>query len=298
MKVLVTGTKGQVASSLIERGGGRSGLEIVAVGRPALDLARPDTIAPALAAVRPDVVVSAAAYTAVDQAEDEPDQAYLINEDGAGRLAQAARDLGAPIVHLSTDYVFSGEGDGPYTEAMPTGPKSVYGASKLAGEAAVAAANPHHLIMRTAWVYSPFGKNFAKTMLRLAETRDQLNVVDDQHGNPTSALDIADAILAVLERWKTGVSATGLYHFAGTGDASWCEFARHIFAVSGAAGGPTAEVAGIATEDYPTKAARPKNSRLASGKFADDFDYSAPHWRDSAKAAVERLVTGQIEDRS
>ncbi|TIU32042.1 MAG: dTDP-4-dehydrorhamnose reductase, partial [Mesorhizobium sp.] len=189
MRLVVTGRDGQVAASLLEAGQAAAGVEVIAIGRPQLDLARPDTVIEAIAAAKPDIVVSAAAYTAVDQAEDEPDLAFAVNAVGAGKVAQAASRLGVPVIHLSTDYVFDGTKDAAYVETDATAPRSVYGASKLAGEQAVASANPHHLILRTAWVYSPFGKNFVKTMLRLAADRDEIAVVADQWGNPTSALD-------------------------------------------------------------------------------------------------------------
>ncbi|TIM17034.1 MAG: dTDP-4-dehydrorhamnose reductase, partial [Mesorhizobium sp.] len=185
MRLVVTGRDGQVAASLLEAGPAAAGVEVIAIGRPQLDLARPDTVIEAIAAAKPDIVVSAAAYTAVDQAEDEPDLAFAVNAVGAGKVAQAASRLGVPVIHLSTDYVFDGTKDAAYVETDATAPRSVYGASKLAGEQAVASANPHHLILRTAWVYSPFGKNFVKTMLRLAADRDEIAVVADQWGNPT-----------------------------------------------------------------------------------------------------------------
>jgi dTDP-4-dehydrorhamnose reductase len=171
VKLLVTGREGQVVTSLMERGALRSGIEIVAVGRPELDLLDAASVERTIAAIKPDVVVSAAAYTAVDQAEDEPEAAFAINERGAGAVAAAAALIGAPVIHLSTDYVFAGQGDQPYAEDDLTAPVSIYGKSKLAGEAAVAAANPRQIILRTAWVYSPFGKNFVKTMLHLARAR-------------------------------------------------------------------------------------------------------------------------------
>ena len=196
MRLAVTGREGQVATALA-RAGALAGIEVVRLGRPELDLERPETIAPALQAVRPDVVVSAAAYTAVDQAESEPERARRINAQAPGVLAEAAARLGAPIVHLSTDYVFDGEKRAPYTEADATGPVTVYGATKLQGEQAVAAGHPRHVILRTAWVYAPWGKNFVRTMLRLAEAREEVGVVADQHGCPTYAPDIADAVLAI-----------------------------------------------------------------------------------------------------
>lgn len=294
MRLVVTGRDGQVAASLLEAGRTRPGVEVVAIGRPELDLARPGTIIDAIAAAKPDIVVSAAAYTAVDQAEDEPDLAFAVNATGAGKVAAAAARLGVPVIHLSTDYVFDGSAPGAYVEADTTAPLGVYGASKLAGEQAVAAACPRHLILRTAWVYSPFGKNFVKTMLRLAADRDEISVVADQWGNPTSALDIADAILhaAAMLQGDRGVSAFGIYHLAGTGETNWSGFARHILDTSRVAGGPWADVRDIATKDYPTKARRPANSRLSSAKFAAAFGWSAPEWQRSAELVVRRIVDG------
>jgi dTDP-4-dehydrorhamnose reductase len=196
MKIAVTGTKGQVALALIERARALPHVEVFTLGRPEFDLARPETIWPALGYLRPQLVVSAAAYTAVDQAEREPKLAYGINATGAGAVAEAATRLGVPVIHLSTDYVFDGKKQGRYRETDTPAPLNVYGASKLAGEIAVAAANPRHLILRTSWVYSPFGTNFVKTMLQLASAREEIAVVADQRGNPSSALDIAAAVSA------------------------------------------------------------------------------------------------------
>lgn len=292
MRLVVTGRDGQVATSLLEAGQGRDDVEVVAVGRPTLDLTQPDTVFDALAAVRPDLVVSAAAYTAVDQAEDQPDLAFAVNAVGAGKVAEAAAKLGVPVIHLSTDYVFDGSKDGAYVETDATAPLGVYGASKLAGELAVAAANPRHLILRTAWVYSPFGRNFVKTMLRLASDRDEIAVVSDQWGNPTSAFDIADAILhaAAMLRDDEAFDGYGIYHLAGTGETSWSGFARHILDTSQAFDGPWARVRDIATMDYPTKARRPANSRLSSAKFASTFGWTAPHWQHSTEKVVRRLL--------
>ncbi|ESY69793.1 MULTISPECIES: dTDP-4-dehydrorhamnose reductase [Mesorhizobium] len=297
MRLVVTGRDGQVAASLLEVGQSRADVEVVAIGRPEFDLARPDIVFDAISAAKPDIVVSAAAYTAVDQAEDEPDLAFAVNATGAGKVAEAAARLGIPVIHLSTDYVFDGSAPGAYVETDATAPLGVYGASKLAGEQAVAAANPRHLILRTAWVYSPFGRNFVKTMLRLAADRDEVSVVADQWGNPTSALDIADAILhaaAMLHRDKDLV-AFGTYHLAGTGETNWSGFARHILDTSLAFGGPWARVRDIATMDYPTKARRPANSRLSSAKFASAFGWNAPDWRQSTEAVVKYLAGGGAE---
>ncbi|WP_192256438.1 dTDP-4-dehydrorhamnose reductase [Mesorhizobium caraganae] len=292
MRLVVTGRDGQVATSLLEAGQGRDDVEVVAVGRPALHLARPDTVFDALAPVRPDIVVSAAAYTAVDQAEDQPDLAFAANAVGAGKVAEAAAKLGVPVIHLSTDYVFDGTKDGAYVETDATAPLGVYGASKLAGELAVAAANPRHLILRTAWVYSPFGKNFVKTMLRLAGDRDEIAVVADQWGNPTSAFDIADAILhaAAMLRGDEGFDGYGIYHLAGAGDVNWSGFARHMLDTSARYGGPTARVRDIATSDFPTKARRPPNSRLSTAKFATTFGWNALDWPKSTQKVVLYLL--------
>ncbi|MBZ8132018.1 dTDP-4-dehydrorhamnose reductase [Afifella sp. IM 167] len=292
MRLLVTGRKGQVARALAERTAGAAKIDFVALGRPELDLAEPQTIAPAIEAARPDIVVSAAAYTAVDRAEDEPETAFAANARGAGEVAAAAARLGVPVIHLSTDYVFAGTGEAPHREDAPTAPGNVYGASKLAGEEAVAAVNPRHVILRTAWVYSPFSRNFVRTMLDLAETRGELAVVDDQWGNPTSALDIADAILAVAERWQAEPEAqiAGVYHLAGTGETSWCGLARAVFEASREAGGPYAEVRAITSAEYPQKAARPKNSRLASDRFEAVFGYRCPPWRTSVEKVVRTLL--------
>ncbi|SDA91068.1 dTDP-4-dehydrorhamnose reductase [Mesorhizobium qingshengii] len=295
MRLVVTGREGQVAASLLEAGQRHAGVEIIAIGRPELDLASPDTVIEAIAAAQPDIVVSAAAYTAVDQAEDEPDLAFAVNAVGAGKVAQAAARLGVPVIHLSTDYVFDGSKDSAYVETDATAPRNTYGASKLAGEQAVAAANPRHLILRTAWAYSPFGRNFLKTMLRLAADRDEIAVVADQWGNPTSALDIADAILhaAAMLHGDRSFGAFGTYHLVGTGETNWSGFARHILDTSRVFGGPYAQVRDIATHDYPTKAQRPANSRLSTAKFTAAFGWTTPEWQQSTKEVVSRLLSGE-----
>jgi dTDP-4-dehydrorhamnose reductase len=292
VRLVVTGREGQVAASLLEVGQARAGVEIITIGRPELDLARPETVIDAIAAGKPDIVVSAAAYTAVDQAEDETDLAFAVNAVGAGKVAQAAERLGVPVIHLSTDYVFDGSKDSAYVETDATAPLGVYGASKLAGEQVVVAANPRHLILRTAWVYSPFGRNFVKTMLRLAADRDEVSVVADQWGNPTCALDLADAILdaAAMLHGNKSFGAFGMYHLAGTGETNWSGFARHILDTSRVFGGSWAQVRDITTMDYPTKARRPANSRLSSAKFASVFGWNAPDWRQSTEVVVRRLL--------
>ncbi len=286
MRMIVTGREGQVVRSLVERARG-SGVEVVPLGRPELDLSGPaERIESTIAEARPDVVVAAAAYTQVDRAESERDLAFAINEHGARAIARASRKLGVPLIHLSTDYVFDGLKAEPYFEADPTAPSGVYGASKLAGERAVLDEHGRSRVLRTAWVYSPFGSNFVKTMLRLAGDRDEVSVVADQRGNPTSALDIADAILAIARDVRAG----GIFHMAGTGEASWAELAKEIFVASAKAGGPTAAVKPIATADYPTAGQRPSNSRLNTDKLEQAYGIRLPAWRSSLGPVVTRLV--------
>jgi len=293
MKVAVTGMGGQVVSSLIARG--LDAVEIVPLGRPVLDLAEPATIERAIRAAHPDVVVSAAAYTAVDKAEIEAERAHAINAIGAGEVARVAHEMLIPVIHLSTDYVFDGTGNAPYVESDPVAPLGVYGRSKLAGERAVMAAHPGAVILRTAWVYSPFGQNFVKTMLGLAETREELGVVADQIGNPTSALDIACAILDVAEALVEHPRATtrGIFHMAAAGEASWADLAEAVFAESAARGGPTARVRRIASRDYPTAAGRPANSRLNCDALARAYGVRLPEWR----PAVARVVAQLLDER-
>ena len=291
MRIAVTGHRGQVVTSLIERGRA-AGHDIIAIGRPELDLVNPVSVICALQAATPDVIVSAAAYTAVDQAEEEGELAHAINGRGAAAVAQAAKALDVPLVHLSTDYVFDGALNRPYVEADPTGPKCVYGASKLEGERAVLVAHHEHsAILRVAWVYSPFGANFVKTMLRLAGDRDELSVVDDQLGNPTSAFDIADGILRVADNLvsNSDPALRGVFHMTSKGEASWADFAEAVFAASATRGGAQARVRRITTADYPTPATRPTNSRLDCGLIAKVHGVALPDWRQSLQTVIARL---------
>jgi dTDP-4-dehydrorhamnose reductase len=292
MRILVTGREGQLVTSLLERGRGREGLELIAVGRPDLDLEVPGSPTKVVRSIAPDVVVSAAAYTAVDQAEDEPDRAFRINGEAPGELAAVARELGARIIHISTDYVFDGTSLEPYREDAPTNPLSVYGKSKLLGEERVREENPEHIIIRTAWVYSPWGKNFVKSMLAAASGRDELSVVDDQLGNPTNALDLAEAILTVAASpaRDSAESYRGTYHFGGTDEMSWAELAECVFRASAASGGPSANVNRIASCDWPTRAVRPANSRLDSSAFTRRFGISPQPLDRTLPQVVERLL--------
>lgn len=289
-RLVVTGREGQVARSLLERGQGT--FEIVAVGRPNLDLCQPERIKAALQQARPDVIVSAAAYTAVDRAESDEETAYRINATAPGEIAAAAARLDVPVIHLSTDYVFDGNKSAPYLETDPVGPASAYGRTKLAGERAVAGATDNHVILRTAWVYSPFGRNFLKTILHLAESHDHINVVDDQTGNPTSALDIADAILTVAGNVLASEAAPlrGLFHMTGSGEASWADFAMEILATAACHNGPTAVIGRIPTSAYPTPARRPANSRLDWRKLEEAHGIHLHDWRQATAETVVRLL--------
>jgi dTDP-4-dehydrorhamnose reductase len=295
--MVVTGRQGQVLSSLLERGSS-SAFEIEPLGRPELDLAGPaDSIISAIKSAKPDVVVSAAAYTHVDGAESEPDLAFAVNERGARAVAMAARELAVPLIHLSTDYVFDGTKASPYVEEDASAPAGVYGASKLAGEQAVLGEHNDTAVLRTAWVYSPFGANFMKTMLRLAGSREEIGVVADQRGNPTNALDIADGVFQVASNLCCGMDEAqrGVFHMVGAGEASWADFAEAIFAAAAEIGGPIARVKRITTADYPTPARRPANSRLDSSKLVRVHGVSLPHWRTSMNGVLERLLDRGVD---
>ena len=291
MKVLVIGSSGQLAKSLAERARGSAGIDLTLIGRPAIDLEIPGSAASAIATAAPDVVINAAAYTAVDLAEDEPERAFRVNADAAGEIATATPG-GARLIQISTDYVFDGRAEAAYREDAETNPLNAYGRSKLAGEENVRSGNPEHLIVRTSWVYSSFGRNFVATMMGAAGRNEQLTVVDDQHGCPTSARDLAEGIFAVMDVWNRG-NRTGIgesYHLAGTGSTSWCGFAQAIMDERREHGLKTAAVVPIQTADWPTRAERPRNSVLNSGKFLRDFGFAMPEWRSSLAEVVGRLA--------
>ncbi len=291
-KVLVAGRSGQVAQSLTEAAAGHRDLEVTLMGRPDLDITDEASVERAFDVIAPDLVINAAAYTAVDQAEDDRQAAYDCNETGPRRLAEASAKRGIPIIHISTDYVFDGQGTVPYAEESKTDPLGVYGASKLAGERAVAEANPRHVTVRTAWVYGAYGKNFLKTMLRVARGRDELGVVSDQKGAPTSSHDIAEGLLKVASHLLAHPddSAYGVYHMTARGEAVWADFAEAIFAASAKEGGPTAKVNRITTADYPTPAARPSYSVLDSSALEAAFGVRLPDWQDPVHGIVARVL--------
>lgn len=290
-QILLTGGSGQVGTEIIRRA--PAGLKIVAPGRTELDLTDPQAIADLVASQRWAAVINCAAYTAVDKAESDVVAAWSANALGPAALAQATAKAQIPLIHLSTDYVFDGSKAGRYVEDDPVAPIGVYGASKEGGEQAVRTANARHVILRTAWVVSPHGSNFIKTMLRLAETRPELNVVDDQLGCPTSAGDIAEAVLTIAGRMITSPDApTGAYHFVNDGEATWCEFARAIFDMAARRGLPVPAVHAIPTSEYPTPARRPANSRLDTEKLRRDYGVAPRPWTEAADEIVAALVTG------
>ena len=284
--ILVTGIAGQLASALAERAPVRR------VGRPDFDFDRPETIEACFRAADPGVVVNAAAYTAVDAAETDQEAAYRANRDGPAILARLCADAGIPLVHISTDYVFDGAKPAPYVETDPVAPQGVYGASKLAGEQAVLESGARAIILRTAWVYAPRGKNFVRTMLSLGKTRERLSVVADQRGCPTVAGDLADAILAIIGRirqsgWQP--EHGGVFHAAGSGETTWHGLAVAAFEEASRHGAKVPEVAPIATADWPTPARRPANSRLDCGKLERVFEVRLPHWRDGLRRTVDTI---------
>jgi len=295
MRIVVTGKMGQVARSLAERQASWPRMKLTFLARPRFDLSEPQVICEEIGRLKPDAVISAAAYTAVDQAEEELENAYAHNTEAPGKLAMTTAELGIPIIHLSTDYVFAGTGYNELDEREATSPTSVYGRSKLAGEERVMSGNPRHVILRSAWVYSPFGKNFVKTMLALAEDADELRVVDDQRGVPTSALDIADGLFLVITRLNNLLESEapyGLYHMAGAETASWFEFAQEIMRQSKALGGPSAKVIPVSSSAYPTKARRPSNSQLNSAKFRDQYGDGPAGF----KTALADIILRILED--
>ena len=286
--IMVTGGAGQLATAMEQEGGA----VVRRVGRPEFDFDRPSSIAEAVQAAQPTLVVNAAAWTAVDAAEAEPEAAGRANRDGPAALAAHCADAGIPLIHVSTDYVFDGTKGAPYTEDDPTNPTGVYGATKLEGEQAVLAACPHAVVLRTSWVYSATGKNFVRTMLAAAQKNPRLRVVADQRGCPTAARDLAVAILAVAARLRDGWQDqyAGVFHAAGTGSTTWHGLAVALFEDAAIYGHPAPTVDAIATADWPTPARRPPDSRLDCTKLAEVFDVRLPEWRGGLSRVVAELL--------
>ena len=290
MTILVTGGAGQLATAMLQEGGDA----VTRVGRPEFDFDDPATIAAAFGRVRPTVVVNGAAWTAVDAAEQQPEAAMRANRDGPAELARLCAQAGVPLVHVSTDYVFDGDKGEPYLETDPTRPTGVYGATKLAGEQAVMAAWDRAIVLRTSWVYSAAGKNFVRTMLGAAQKTDRLRVVGDQKGCPTAARDLAAAILQVAVQLRDGWrdEFRGVFHAAGSGWTTWHGLATAVFEDAGGYGHKVPVVDAIRTEDWPTPARRPADSRLDCSKLARVFGVRQPDWRAGVSRTVAELLSG------
>ena len=280
MTLLVFGRTGQVATELRAMSPGATALE-----RDAADLADPEACAAAIRAHAPAAVINAAAYTAVDRAEEEEERATTSNGAAPGAMARACADLGIPVVHISTDYVFAGDGDAAWQPSHPTAPLGAYGRSKLAGEEAARAAGGAHAILRTSWVVSAHGRNFVKTMLRLGAEREQLTIVADQVGGPTPARAIAAACVSIAEQLAADPAKTGTYHFSGAPDTSWADFARAIFAEADL----SCAVEDIPTSAYPTPARRPLNSRMDCSTTEAAFGITRPDWRAGLREILDDL---------
>ncbi len=285
-KILLTGINGQVGHALYPKLQALG--EVIALDRTQLDLSNPDTIRKVVQQHKPDLIVNPAAYTAVDKAESESELAHAINGTAPGVLAEEAAKLNALLIHYSTDYVFDGQKNSPYIETDQTNPLGIYGASKLAGENAIQQINRQYLIFRTSWVYGSYGKNFLRTILRLAHEREKLDIVDDQFGAPTSSDTIADATIAALENWNG--SQTGIYHLVNAGEASWHVFAQTIVEQYGQylneknwppLKTSAENIVGISTAEYPTPAQRPKNSRMSTEKIVTRLGVRLPSWQDA-----------------
>lgn len=291
MSLLVFGAGGQLGKE-IGVAVARRNLTAVLLARAEADIADRPAIMAAVERTRPSVVVNAAAYTKVDRAEDEADQAYRENRDGPALLAEICAAQGLPLIHVSTDYVFDGTKSGPYVETDPIAPLGVYGASKEAGERAIRGRLERHVILRTAWVYGIHGNNFLKTMLSLSGSKESWGVVADQRGNPTATTDLADAILTVARRAiEQPDGCWGTYHFAGTGAATWHDFASEIVSAQADFTGRRPQVHAITTADYPTRARRPANSCLDSAHFASVFGMKAQPWTVRTREAVAALLS-------
>jgi dTDP-4-dehydrorhamnose reductase len=287
MRAIVIGTSGQLATELRRRS---CPLGIELLPSVKLDVSDAADLTSKLDQLGPELVLNASAYTAVDRAESERERAFAVNAAGPTTLAEWCTQHGAALVHVSTDYVFDGSKSGPYLETDVTAPLGAYGESKLAGEEAVRSACPQHVILRTSWVFSAHGQNFLKTMLRLAAERDELRVVADQHGRPTAASDLADAMLLVASRIQAGAPSFGTYHFAGSGETTWHGFAQAIVDEQAPLTGKKPRVTPITTQEYPTPAKRPANSVLATAAFEQAFGAVPRHWRDGVREAIRELT--------
>ncbi len=282
MVVAVTGASGQLGQALRYVAGKFPGLQLHFATSAEADITSPDSLHSFFERVKPDACINAAAYTAVDKAESEPEIAYAINAAGAANVAQACHDKGIRLIHISTDFVFDGTKNRPYTEDDAPNPQSVYGRTKLKGEDEVRRILPQHYIVRTSWVYSQFGSNFMKTMLRLARERDTINVVSDQRGTPTNACDLAEALLCIVQSGKENY---GTYHYSNEGECSWYDFAQKIFEVCGV----QVQVNPIPTAAYPTPAVRPVYSVLDKTSVKEAFNIRIRDWEEALLSAASAL---------
>ncbi|RDD62261.1 dTDP-4-dehydrorhamnose reductase [Ferruginivarius sediminum] len=289
-RVLVFGGDGQLGRGL-RKAAADSRAELMALGHGEVDIADAGSVADAIANAAPGTVINAAAYTKVDDAEDETEAAYRVNRDGAANIARACARQGCALIHVSTDYVFDGTSERPWRPDDPPSPLNAYGATKLAGEEAVRAAGAQAAIVRTAWVFSPWGQNFVRSMLRLGRERERLTIVDDQTGSPTSAIDLARALLAAAPHVRDGV--TGTFHFGGQPPVSWYGFARVIFDLAAPGWPRVPEVQPIPSSEFPTRARRPHYSVLDTSAFEAAFGYPAPDWRASLREVLGEL--GELE---
>lgn len=294
-KVLITGVNGQVGHALSELLREADIESVISLSRNELDLSNQDHIRQVIQSVKPDLIINPAAYTAVDKAESEPELAFAINATAPKILAEEAANIGARLIHFSTDYVYNGNKSGPYIETDFTEPLSVYGKSKLAGEDAIREVGVPHLIFRTSWVYGAYGKNFLKTILRLAGEREELRIVADQFGTPTSASSIADAVSHVINAWHN--DTTGVYHMVNAGQTTWHGFASAIIEeyanlqkVKQWPPLKVQDIKPISTQEFPTPAARPANSCLDTTKLTRDFSIQLPDWREALKLEFEKLA--------
>jgi len=283
MRILTFGETGQVATALHKHAGDT---DIICLGRDQADLGTPDMLRAVIEATDADVIINAAAYTAVDKAETDQDHAEQVNHLAVGTMARAAAKRAIPLLHISTDYVFPGDGKAPWHPSDETGALGVYGATKRRGEEALEMAGGPYAILRTSWVFSATGNNFVKTMLRLGAERDSLTIVGDQIGGPTAADDIAKALLTMARAFHAGQGTRGIYHLSGAPDVSWADFAREIFAQADI----TCAVTPIPTSDYPTPATRPLNSRLDCTTLETDYGIKRPDWRTSLTNVLKDLT--------
>ena len=295
MRILVTGKNGQLGQSInkiVNTGNGKNNYqqdnEFIFVGREELDLSKKESIASYFDNNNFDVIINCGAYTAVDKAEEEQELANQVNHLAVKQLAGIAKEQKARLIHISTDYVFNGESDKPYIETSETNPINVYGKSKLAGEKALQAVMPMNaVIIRTSWVYSEYGNNFVKTMLRLGKERDELNVVSDQIGSPTYATDLAGAILEIIKNkeFREEDQATQIYHYSNEGEISWHDFAKEIFKIAKT----NCKVNPITTQQYPTPAKRPKNTLMNKNKIIEKFGVKNANWKEPLNTCITTL---------